>query len=114
MILHEKTAFGPTKLMIHMGNAGYHLFDPGYDNVFYARAGRLASLDELREDLTPVRKAKHRPMIHGVPYVSYFSGVYPVSRFRWITRADLQMPSWRLLYEFLRLMGFKRDFIVYE
>ena len=22
MILHEKTAFGPTKLMIHMGNAG--------------------------------------------------------------------------------------------
>ena len=24
MILHEKTAFGPTKLMIHMGNAGIH------------------------------------------------------------------------------------------
>ncbi len=24
MILHEKTAFGPTKLMIHMGNAGQY------------------------------------------------------------------------------------------
>lgn len=92
----------------------YHLFDPGYDNVFYAKGGRLASLDELLEDLTPVRKAKHQPMIHGVPYVSYFSGVYPVSRFRWITRADLQMPSWRILYELLRLMGFQRDSIVYE
>ena len=27
MILHEKTAFGPTKLMIHMGNAGLELYE---------------------------------------------------------------------------------------
>ena len=26
MILHEKTEFGPTKLMIHMGNAGLDQF----------------------------------------------------------------------------------------
>jgi len=24
LILHEKKAFGPTKLMIHMGNVGFH------------------------------------------------------------------------------------------
>ncbi len=112
-LTHPRTGRSIYLALLRLKDKSY-LFDPGYDNVFYAKAGRLASLDELLEDLAPVKKAKNQPVIHGVPYVDYFSGIRRVSRFRRFTRADLQMPLPRIFYETLRMAGFKRVSLRYD
>lgn len=98
--------------VVRLGDILY-LFDPARDNLFYGEGGRLATLAELNDNPAAARRARNQPVIDGIPYAEYFSGIHPVSGFRRFTRADLQRPLSRVLYETGRLLGLFEEALLY-
>lgn len=99
--------------VVRLADGPYLLFDPARDNLFYGEGGRLATLAELNDNPAVAKRAKNQPVIDGVPYAEYFSGIHPVSGFRRFTRADLQRPLPRILYETGRLLGLFEEALLY-
>lgn len=80
------------------------VFDVANGFVFKDVEGELASIDELRANLSLVDRTVGRFQYKGLPYRSYLEGLGPLTPPA-VLRAEKQMPWPRLIFELRRMIG---------
>lgn len=82
----------------------WRLFDTYFGNYFINENGEFATVDEIIANPDLIEQAKHKPVIKGVEYKSYFAGLRYISDKDLWKRGKTQMPMYRLMFEAKKLI----------
>lgn len=80
------------------------VFDPFAGNYFRNNEGEIASIEDIMHDLSLVERAKNKPVLHGIEYISFFENLTVID-LSGVMKAAKQVPLKRMIYGIRKLYG---------